>query len=99
MATAAAVAMAAIASRMPRSLRTSMPRWPAAVSPRSSPSRIRARDAITRQATSTMGVATARRIHDDPARPPSRYEKISRRFCPDMYIAIVSSAARIDPTA
>ena len=50
-------------------------------------------------ATRMIGAATARRIHDEPPSPPSRYEKISRRFWPDMYIAIVSNAARIEPTA
>ena len=39
------------------------------------------------------------RSHEAPPRPPRRNEKIVRRFAPETYIAIVSMAARIDPTA
>ena len=38
-----------------------------------------------------------RRSHEAPARPPSRNEKIVRRFVPETYIAIVSNAARTAP--
>ena len=46
-----------------------------------------------RHAPRISGAAMRRRVHDDPPRPPSRNEKIWRRFVPETYIAIVSSAA------
>ncbi len=51
------------------------------------------------QAPRISGAETAKRIHDAPASPPSRNEKIWRRSAPETYIAIVRRAASTDPTA
>ena len=85
--------------RTPRSRLTSIPRWPAAASPRSIPSSERPRAMISTDEPMISGAATTSRTHDEPPSPPSRNEKIWRSSTPETYIAMVNTAARTEPTA